>query len=363
MSIDPWHYPRHEFAQQILNMFESGISNTLIFFAPRRMGKTEFLCKDIAPLAKKNKWKVFYYSFLNADIYADAKFTKALSNFANEEKALKTDGLLRRVSKIGGEAAGLRADIQLRDETPTIKTLEEIIQVLCKKQKLLLLMDEVQALTQNPANANFIASLRTILDINKEEIKVIFTGSSQIGLRRMFSQSNAPFFHFGINLPFPALDRGFTEHLAHMFETVTHRKLNRDALWLIFQETQHIPQLARALVECMALNPQLSINEAKTQLMSQIFDDRAFVEIWEKRSMLEKLLLIDLAKDISNLFSIDAKKRFCQKMGIEEISSSSIQAAFRNLLRKSLIGRVPEERNYFIEDPNFKNWLLSLHQY
>ena len=64
ISHDPWHFPRTELTKQILGMFETGLASSLTFFAPRRMGKTEFLRKDITPLAEQLGWRVFYFSFL-----------------------------------------------------------------------------------------------------------------------------------------------------------------------------------------------------------------------------------------------------------------------------------------------------------
>ena len=64
MSQNLWHFPRTVLAQQIIGMFDSGLSNALTFFAPRRMGKTEFLLKDIKPYAEKQHWQTFYFSFL-----------------------------------------------------------------------------------------------------------------------------------------------------------------------------------------------------------------------------------------------------------------------------------------------------------
>ena len=79
------------------------------------------------------------------------------------------------------------------------------IQKLAEQGKpVLLLLDEIQALAGSKHKAT-IASLRTALDMHKESIKVIFTGSSREGLRQMFSVSSAPFFHYGQNLPFPDL--------------------------------------------------------------------------------------------------------------------------------------------------------------
>lgn len=360
MSLDPWHFPRNILAEQVLGMFESGISSALVFFAPRRMGKTEFLCKDITPLAEKRKWRVFYFSFLDVGKSASADFTRALINLAKDQGALsKAGGLLKRVSKISGEAGGIKADLELREPEQAQESLKDVISQLSKKQKLLLLMDEVQTLAQDPANANFIASFRTVLDLNKSNVKVIFTGSSQEGLRRMFSQAKAPFFHFGQNLPFPELERDFTDHLSQMFNVATKRQIDKDELWKAFIEMQRVPQLARALVERMALNPNLSIKEAKEQLLSQVFEDSAFIDVWEKCSALERIILKELAVGEGGLFSSETIKGLEKKLGVTDLKLSSVQSSVRVLSRKGLIGRTPEQRGYYIDDPNFKNWLLQ----
>ncbi|MCL5260988.1 MAG: hypothetical protein M1561_04835 [Gammaproteobacteria bacterium] len=359
MEKDPWHYPRFELAKQILGMFETKISSALVFFAPRRMGKTEFLCKDILPLATSKGWNVFYFSFLDVGVNATVEFTQTLATFSERKGILgKARRLSKIVKKISGGVAGVNAEIELRESVKLHANLKEIFAHLAAKGQLLLLLDEVQVLAKDPANINFIASLRTALDIYKDDIKVIFTGSSQNGLRRMFSQANAPFFHFGQNLPFPELERGFTEHLADMFKIVTGRTLDRDLLWKTFQEIRRIPQLARALVERLALNPGLTIEKAKTQLMAEIFDARAFADTWEKCSALEQLLLRKIAQDlISALFSVEFRQQITKELGIKSISASTMQAALRTLQRKELIGRLGERGGYFIEDLNFKNWL------
>lgn len=62
ISNDPWHFPRTELAKQILGMFETGLASSLTF-CPTPDGKTEFLRKDITPLAEQLGWRVFYFSF------------------------------------------------------------------------------------------------------------------------------------------------------------------------------------------------------------------------------------------------------------------------------------------------------------
>lgn len=359
MTKDLWHFSRLELANQVLGMFETGLSNALVFFAPRRMGKTEFLRKDVQPLAEKLKWHTFYFSFLDVGERTKEEYTNELRNFAERIGAVKKSNILSRISQIGGEAGGIKANVHL-DSTSDVSEMKNLMSDLGEKGKILLLMDEVQALAKNNANQQFIAGLRTSLDINKDTVKVIFTGSSREGLRRMFSQASAPFFHFGQNLPFPELGREFTDHLSNVFYEVTKRTLDKDILWRVFQEIEKVPQLARSLVERLALNPNEDIDETKEKLMSDIFNDRAFVEIWEGSSRLEQLLLKEIAGGNDQIFSDRKRTHFSQILGVPKLSVPSIQSAIRGLQRKNLIGKLPERGEYFIDDPNFKNWLQNM---
>lgn len=358
MSRDIWHYPRTDLAKHVINMFKTGMSTALVFFAPRRMGKTEFLRKDIMPIARNDGWFVFYFSFLDAGDNAKEMFTEELENFAIDNKLIpKKSNIFSRVSKLGGEIKPLlKAELQLRKPKLLQSNLKKIIKQMAEKN-ILLLLDEIQVLADAKQNKNFIAALRTSLDMHKDTIKAIFTGSSQEGLRQMFSESTAPFFHFGQNLSFPELNQQFTEHLANAFEQATKRRLDRDILWEVFQEMEKVPQLARALVERMALQPDLTIKLAMTNIMTELSEDRKFLRTWENMAMLNRLLLLEIASARDALFSDATRKQFAKTLGIAEISVSQVQSALRSLQRENLIGRYADRSGYFIDDPNFKKWL------
>jgi uncharacterized protein len=360
MSKDLWHFPRSDLAQQVLGMFEAGLSSALIFFAPRRMGKTEFLRKDILPYAEKKGWKIFYFSFLDIGERVQEEFTNSLANFAEKNGAISNkNSILSRVRKIGAEAVGVKANIEF-EKSENISDMKSIFSSLAEKGKILLLMDEIQVLAIKCSNDQFIAGLRTALDINKDLIKVIFTGSSREGLRRMFSQTSAPFFHFGQNLPFPELSREFTDHLANVFKKVTKRNLDKNLLWDNFLKMDKVPQLARSLVERLALNPNITISEAKEQLLGDVFNDRAFAEIWENSSKLEQILLKEIADGTEAIFSEKQRTIFAKKLGVPNLAVPSVQSSIRVLQRKNLIGKLPDRSSYFIDDPNFKSWLQHI---
>lgn len=357
-GTDLWHYPRHELAKQVIGMFENGLSSALVFFAPRRMGKTEFLLKDMQPLAKKQGWYVLYFSFLDAVANAKEAFTLTLVEFAAEIGAIKWEKFQKRIKKIEGGIVSIRAGVEFHEPQQAQITLKEVIAELAKyHHKILLMLDEVQVLSGDEKNRDFIATLRTALDIHKDSIKVIFTGSSREGLRRMFSKSDAPFFHFGQNLPFPELQQDFITHLVKIFHRATCREIDVKKLWDTFLELNKVPQLIRSLVERLVLNPDLSMQQVKKQLLQSIVEDREYITIWDNRSVLERLLLREIVVGKEELFSQEKRKILAEQIGMEELPISTLQSAIRSLKRKNIIGSLPERGAYYIDDPNFKSWI------
>lgn len=354
---DLWHYPRAELARQIMGMFDTGLASALTFFAPRRMGKTEFLRKDITPLAQAAGWRVFYFSFLDAGQNSQAQFTQALDAFATEKGLLaRLAQPLTHIGKVSGEAAGIKGELEMKQDATQMPDLLQVMERLAKgKQPVLLLLDEIQALASK-AHAGMIATLRTALDMHKDKIKVIFTGSSREGLRRMFSSSTAPFFHFGQNLELPELGRGFTDHLADIHQQATGRILNKDDLWQAFMDMQRVPQFARSLVERLTLNPYASIGAVRAALMVDLAGHRDFSGLWQDMTPLERAIMKALATSTPELYSQNFRQELAATFGLDDISTTSIQNAIRALQRQSLIHK-QGQGVYVIEDPLFADWI------
>ena len=358
MSRDVWHYPRRKLAKQVLDMFESGLSSALVFFAPRRMGKTEFLLKDMQPLAEDQGWHVLYFSFL--DTVSDTKeaFTLALLSFAIEIGVATWGKFKKNIQKISAGAIGFQAGIEFRDPQQVKITLKELMDMLKKHpKKILLLLDEVQILARDESNREFVAALRTALDVNKDQVKVIFTGSSREGLRKMFSKSDAPFFHFGQNLPFPEFEEDFAEHLAKAYQKTTCRKIDKKVLWDVFVEMGKVPQLIRSLVERLVLQPDQTLQESKEQLLQNLTEDREYADIWEKTSILERLLIRAIAIGGNELFSVSSRAELAKQMGLADLPVTTVQSAIRTLQRKNIICSSPDRGVYYIDDPNFGRWI------
>ena len=79
---------------------------------------------------------------------------------------------------------------------------------------------------------------------------------------------------------------------------------------------------------------------------------------WERCTTLEKLLIKAITNNERELFSQQKRKEFAKLMGIKELPVSTVQSAIRTLQKKQIIGSLPERGEYFIDDLNFKRWLI-----
>lgn len=360
VAPDPWHYPRTALADGVLGLFAGGLSSALTFFAPRRMGKTEFLRKDIMPAAQARGWGVFYFSFLDETEDVRGAFVAALGRFMRGEGWMsRLREHLPRSVKVGGTVAGTGGNVELtRAEAASGQDLKALLDELGRRDTFtLLLLDEVQALAASPKNASFVAALRTGLDTNKDRLKTIFTGSSREGLRRMFSQANAPFFHFGQNLDFPDMDRGFTDHLAAAYAATTGRQIDTAALWAAFERLGKVPQMARSLVERLALNPAIELTAAVDALAADLAEQRDYGSLWAGVTPLDRSILARLANGDAGLFSEEVREQISEELGVPMLAVAAMQAAIRRLQRRGLVTRQSARGSYVPEDPNFAAWI------
>ena len=78
MTDDPWHFTRSELAEQTAALLFKGPARALTLFGPRRTGMTQFLLRDLGPLADKRGHRVVYASFWQAPLSPIAVLLHAL---------------------------------------------------------------------------------------------------------------------------------------------------------------------------------------------------------------------------------------------------------------------------------------------
>lgn len=353
---DPLFFHRREYAEKLVNSLQDGIIHAFTLFAPRRMGKTQFLLQDVAPLAEERGFNVFYFSFMDSTDAA-AEFQKALYQFAqNIQSGNKAKTFLSGISKIEVMGIGVERETQKQ----TMPSISEIISHIATDNRIsLLLLDEVQELARLNNTGGLIRSLRTGLDMNQAKIKTIFTGSSTNGLHAMFNNNKAPFFHFAHALDFPQLGKEFTDFLAGVYQNRTGRHLDKAAMFDVFKRLNHTPMYMRAIMQDMILSPEISLEQAAESRIKELGEQYSEAGQWQQMKALEQAIIKDIARNPeTSPYSKETRQRYATELGIESLSSSSIQGAIRRMTRHDWISKSIDGQ-FTVNNPLLKTWIIE----
>lgn len=347
-------FHRIPYAQKLLNSLKDGITHAFTLFAPRRMGKTQFLLQDVAPLAEQQGFNVFYFSFMDSRNPV-SDFQQALYQFArNIQTGGKAKTFLSGINKI--EVLGLAVEREItQEEAPRISDV--IALIAADSRPSLLLLDEVQELARLPETDGLIRSLRTGLDVHQDQVKTIFTGSSTNGLRAIFNDNKAPFFHFAHALDFPTLGQEFTDFLAEIYHDRTGNCLDSGELFALFQRLHFTPMYLRRIIEDMIIDPALNLTEAAQKRIAELGAEDREAGQWEQMKPLERAIIRDIAAASSlSPYSQENRQKYAALLGVEAVSSSSVQGAIRRMERQDWISRDVGGK-LSVNNPLLKTWI------
>src|SRR3990167_9507901 len=285
-----WHYARPLLAKQYLDLFELGLTSARGLFARRRMGKTEFLKKDFIPEAKKAGYIVVYTNLWELEIDPAtaliSEFYKMIEpkGFAKIWAGLNQPINLKKIKtsgKISWIAEGA-VEVDLSDSKKITGTLlmEAMNAYDQKKHKMVLVIDEAQVLAYEE-NSHFAHALRAALDIRKESIKVIFAGSSETTLRRMFGVDSEPFYNWAPLEPFELLGKEFVKAMVDKVNHICKIPLELNKAFEAFEQLKNTPEFFRRYIESYLTNPELGSAIALEHTKSRVFSDKNFKQQWD----------------------------------------------------------------------------------
>ena len=368
MPDDPWHWPRTDFAEKTLHLLMAGPARALTMFGPRRTGKTQFLIEDLGPLAESKGHRVVYASFWQTALTPMAVLLNEL------EKAVRRGSFLDRVKataadlspkiKLSGQVPGasLKGEIDLtRIGTPPpsdlLLYLDDLIDRLARKRRpLLLLLDEIQELARHAEQRPLVAALRSSLDVQRAGVRVLFTGSSKEGLRALFSNREAPFFHFATQLDLPQLDDAFVHHLLGAFKKSSGRALDAEAAQRAFEGLHHNPHFFRGLLELMLLDADLDFDRALERQRERISVDLDYATTWLSLSPIQRAAAVAVAQG-KKPFAGETRRLIGQLIGEAAPTPGRIQAALRKLVREGIADQW--DGQWVLEDPEFAAWMRN----
>lgn len=359
-----WHYARPELAHKYLQLFEIGLVSARGLFARRRMGKTEFLKKDLMPAAISKGYLVVYSNLWDLEIDpATALITEFYKSF--EQKGINkflsrfklSINKIKATGKIPGVGEGsLEADITTYKKI-TGTLLMEAMQAFDKtKHQMILIIDEAQVLAYSE-NSHFAHALRAALDVRKERIKVIFAGSSESTLRRMFGVSSEPFYNWAPLEPFELLGKDFVAAMVEHLNTISKYPLSlKDAL-TAFTELKNTPGFFRQYIENYLIYPEVGSEAAIELTKNKIYSDKNFKPQWDALLPTDKVILSIIANDRVDVYGNTAQERLASELGIAEgVKKATIQNSLRRLSNKNIITKI-DHGTYQFEDDAFADWV------
>ena len=131
---------------------------------------------------------------------------------------------------------------------------EALTTLVARHDRVFLCLDEAQHLAAKSEFKVLVFFLRTFLDQHRERIKVMYTGSSRDGLRKLFNNRKAPLFKSSSQIDLPQLGSGFVDHMRQCYkEATTHDFSLQDGL-IAFDAVNYVPGEFRSLLDSMIVS-------------------------------------------------------------------------------------------------------------
>jgi hypothetical protein len=364
---DPWHYARPALAAQYLQTFALGLMSARGLFAKRRMGKSEFLEQDLIPAARAAGYRTAYLNLWDARANPAAPLVAVLSQAMAPTGVAKLLGKLntplKRVKASGGFPGLAIGSVEAElagDPASAAPLLSEVLRGFDKPdQRLLLLLDEAQVLA-DPAHADLAHSLRAGLDSRKQNIKVVFAGSSEPTLRRMFGRSTEPFYNWAPLEPFELLGADFVRAMVAKVNGLSRYPLSDAAALAAFEALKSTPEFFRRYLNRYLAYAELGAQAALDDTRAHVFNDNNFRETWKNLLPADREVLKLVAGGVTDLHSASARLRIGQALGLgKAVATNTPAQSLRRLQAEELVAKHDYGR-YQMQDEAFAEWLRHL---
>lgn len=363
-KINDWHYSRPNLAKSYLDLFSIGLTSARGLFARRRMGKTEFLKKDLIPLAESQGYVTVYVNLWDletdpataiiSEFYKTIKpkgFSKIWDNLKNPVKKLKASGKI-----LGVGEGSLEAEFQHENRLLGTLLMEAMKAFDQTKGLLMLVIDEAQVLAYE-SNSYFAHVLRSALDVRKERIKVIFAGSSETTLRKMFGVASEPFYNWAPLEPFELLGEDFVRSMVDKVNHISQYFLDIQDAQQAFIALKNTPEFFRRYIEHYVTHPENGALEALEHTKLTVFHDGNFKRQWDGLLAADQVVLSMMAEGIIDLHSKIALERIGSELGLgDSANKNTSHNALRRLVAKHIITKM-DYASYQFEDESFSDWI------
>jgi len=341
-NINPWHFPRVDLAKQYLDSLDIGLSNSIALFAHRRSGKTEFVTHDLLPEAEKRGAITYTVDFwANDQNPSECIITGVMNTFHTlpVRKQLKGQPLKEFKASLTGLSAAI--------ENPNISTINQAFSLMSQihrgdAKKVVLFLDEIQHLATEPAYSTVAAALRTFIDKNKDWLTVVFTGSSQDGLNRLFSQRKSAFYNSTAIEDFPLLGSQYVKFTVQAFSDYTNLSIAISQALRVFNDINQNPEVFSQIIKGLLFSKRNDIEDFYNENVNTYSTSADIQSRWDALTDLDSSVLglikglID--KDFScGLYSVKAYSIIKEESGADTVTKSTVQYSIDKLRKAGWI--------------------------
>ena len=209
-----------------------------------------------------------------------------------------------------------------------------------KKIQMVLVIDEAQVLAYGE-NSHFAHALRAALDVRKESIEVIFAGSSEATLRRMFGVASEPFYNWAPLESFDLLGEDFVKAMVEKVNKISKFPLTMADAIFAFEQLKNTPEFFRRYIEYYLNNPDQGTKLAIENTKNKVFSDKNFQKQWNTLLPADMVLLSMIAHGKKDIYSQHALAKLSESLGIEgNVNKNTIQNSLRRLEKKNLVTKI-----------------------
>ncbi|NVK40500.1 MAG: hypothetical protein HWE39_04590 [Oceanospirillaceae bacterium] len=365
MSEIDWHYPRRELAERYLQGVTLGMMNRMALLGVRRVGKTEFLLRDLCPLALEQGYLPVYANLWASPEHPHETIIEALklalaglkdkkrikSVLASEVKKLEVGNSL--IGKMGFEFNNPLPVIAPGVLTHVGQLLTQLVET--PKCKPLLVIDEIQHLAESPAFQPLQGALRTAFDLHGSKLPVVYAGSSRSGIQAMFADDKMPFYNSAFMVEFPAMGEELVRHCCEILRTRFELHYDvREITDVFVQRFDNSPFWLSKLIQYLVMN-QCSVKTAADVVQDQLVLDGGFEQLIQKLNATDKAVLTLIHERCSRLYAEDTLQLMHDRFGLQ-VKVSGVTASLKKLKRQRLISQMGRS-DYLIENAGFVEYL------
>jgi AAA+ ATPase superfamily predicted ATPase len=317
--------------------------NHLILISPRRFGKTSLVVKALRESNRKHIMLNLQSVVSTEDLAA--RLLKEIFKIYKFEKVKHFIKNFRIVPTISLNPMTDGVDVSIMPMVDNRVLIEDVFALLqaiaSEEDRLIVVLDEFQEIKSIDKNLDRL--LRSIMQLHKN-INYLFLGSQESMMREIFEKKKSPFFHFGQLLHLDKIPYDdFKLYLLERLSFVDNAdEICNEILAFTKCHPYYTQQLASQVWEIGRKGEMDNIvNEAIARLLE--FHDLNFERIWLNFNNTDKRILMWLANNN-------------KPYALMGIAQSTISSSLKRMLKDGYVIKTAE---YEVEDPFFRNWILS----